>query len=148
MRMRAICAWVLLCSACCSACGAQAPLTVLMAATRHDIAPGETVTLAVYLSNNLTVSPPLALWATTSFIGDDGTEQVSTATLDLPVSRPVRVRRIRLAIPDPLEYVPNTAAANGQSVTATAQGQSLEVLLDTNIAEQQTLLVTLDVRRP
>jgi hypothetical protein len=148
MRTRAVCAWALVCWAWCSACGAQAPLTVRMTPTRYDVAPGQTITLGVYLSNNLTVSPPLYFWAMASFIRDDGSEQVSTATLDLPVSRPVHVRRIRLAIPDPLEYVPNSAAAKGQPLTATAQGQSLEVLLDTSIAEQQTLLVTLDVRRP
>ncbi len=131
----------------CAAWGAHTP-QVLMAPTRSDIAPGETITLKVFVKNSLSVAPPLVIDATAEFIDDDGTEQVSSASLDLPVSHPVHVDRIRLVIPDPLTYVYGTAAANGQPLTAAPDGQWLSVTLDADIPERQTVLVTLDVIRP
>jgi len=138
---------VFMLAACAAQC-AQKPVMVLMEPTRHDIAPGETVTLKLFVRNNLTAAPPLVLSATASFIDDDGNEQISTGSLDLPVSHPVHVSHVRLAIPDALAYVPNTAAANGRPVSASPDGASLDVLLDADIPEQQTVLVTLDVTRP
>jgi hypothetical protein len=148
MARQAVRVFALLWLASCLALGTERPVMVLMAPTRHDIAPGETVTLKVFVRNNLTATPPLTLSATARFIDDDGNEQVSTAFLDLPVSHSVHVSRIRLGIPDPLAYVPNTAAADGQPLAATPDGQSLNVLLDADVPEQQTVLITLDVCRP
>lgn len=131
-----------------SCAGAQRPVMVLMAPTKHDIAPGETVTLKVFVRNNLAAAPPLTIDATARFVDDDGSERVSSASLDLPVARTVHVGLIRLTIPEPLVYVPGTAAANGQPLAATPSDQRLSVQLDADIPEQQTVLVTLDVIRP
>lgn len=132
----------------CVAFGAQKPLTVLIAPTKHDIAPGETVTLKMFVRNNLTAAPPLTIDATAKYTDDDGNEQASSASFHLTVGRTVHVGIIRLTIPDPLVYVPGTAAANGQPLAATPSGQRLSVQLDADIPEQQTVLVTLDVIRP
>ena len=149
MGMRAVCVYALILLAPCSAGAAlEGPVTVLMAPTRHDVAPGETVTINVFVKNNLTASPPLVLSATASFVDDDGNQQVTTATLDLAVMHPIHVHQVTFAIPDPLVYVPHTTATKGRPLTAAANGKSLSIILDTDIAEQDTVLVTLDVSRP
>lgn len=136
-------AWILPCLA----VNAQKPVTVLIEPTRHDVAPGETVTLKVFVRNNLAAAPPLVIDATARFT-DDGIERISSASLELHVSHPAHVNGIRFAIPDPLSYVPGSAVANGRRLIAIADGRYLTVQLDADIAEQQTVLITLDVIRP
>ncbi len=148
MRKSAVSTFVLILLFSCAAIGAQKPLTAFISPTRHDIAPGEIVTLKVFIKNNLSLAPPLVLVATTSFFDDDGSEHISTASFDLTVSRPIYVGRLKINIPSPLVYVPDTAAFNGQNLAATPDGQYINVLLNTYVAEQQTVLVTLDVTRP
>jgi len=132
----------------CLAANVQRPVTVLMAPTKHDLAPGETVTLKVFVRNNLTAAPPLVIDAAAKFTDDEGNEHVASTSLELYVSHPAHVDRIRLIVPCPLAYVPGSAAANGQRLTAVVEGQWVNVQLDADIPEQQTVLVTLDVVRP
>ena len=126
----------------------QGPLTVLVASDRFHIAPGETITLRVFVKNNLPASSPITLSAEASFIDNGGNLQLSAAAADLIVKHPVHVRQLRVSIPYPLEYVPNTAISNGRALPATAEDRSLSILLDADIAEQAAVFLTLDVISP
>lgn len=125
----------------------QAPVTVAMEPARHDVALGETVTLNVSVTNNSAASDPITLVATVSYTPRGGTPQVSTATLDLAVRRPLHVDNVMLSIPDPLSYVPNSATYSGKPLPATLAGQSLTVTLNQDIAELGKLLFTINVIR-
>ena len=126
----------------------QGPLTVIVASDRYYITPGETITLRVFVRNDLVAGPPILLTAEASFTDDGGNTQLSTAGAELTVNRTVHVRQLSFSIPGPLAYVAGTAVWNGQPVSATAEGQSVSVLLDTDIAEQGSVALTLDVASP
>jgi|GEM_PF-2534155 len=126
---------------------AQGPVTATMEPARHDIALGESVTLTVSVKNNCVVTPPITFTATASFIGAGGKPIVTTDTLTLKVNGTVHVGQVKLTVPQPLAYVPNTALLSGKPLVVTASGGLLTVVLERDIAEQATSLFTIGVTR-
>lgn len=126
----------------------QGPVLVLMEPARHLIVPGEQMTLKVFVKNTAPAARVITFLATASYTGDGGIPHDITSTLDLNVNGKVHVGRVILTVPPPLTYVPNTAIFNNKPLPAMAIGKSLTVTLDTDLTEQSSLLLTIDVTRP